>query len=95
MTVKHNKSFPRGHWQVQEAKARFSELFRTARAEGPQRVSLHGKNVVVVLAEEDFLKIQHKNRHRGSLVDFFARSPLAKTKIELGRNKDTDRPVHL
>lgn len=43
MTVKYDKPSPRGHWQVQEAKARFSELFRTARAEGPQRVSLQGK----------------------------------------------------
>ena len=95
MTLKYKKSSGRDYWQVQEAKARFSELFRTARAEGPQRVAHHGKEVVVVLAEEEYLGLQRKKARRESLVNFFAHSPLAKTKIELGRSKDQDRPVHL
>ena len=94
MSLKYKKP-ARGHWQVQEAKARFSELFRTARTEGPQRVSHHGKETVVLMAEEDYLSLHHRQGRRGSLVDFFAYSPLAKTKIELGRNKDQDRPIHL
>ena len=63
---------------------------RQARTEGPQRVSHHGKETVVLMAEEDYLSLHHRQGRRGSLVDFFAHSPLAKTKIELGRSKDQD-----
>lgn len=41
---------PKNHWPAQEAKARFSELIRRAREEGPQVVTLHGKEVVTVSA---------------------------------------------
>jgi antitoxin Phd len=95
MSLKYKKSAARGLWQVQEAKARFSELFRSVRSEGPQRVAHHGKDVVVVLSEEDFLGLQRKKARRGSLVEFFAQSPLAKSPVELARSKDQDRPVHL
>lgn len=40
-------------WQVQEAKQRFSELVRKTLEEGPQVVTRHGEEVVVVLAAED------------------------------------------
>ncbi len=95
MAPKYKKSPARNQWQVQEAKARFSELFRTARREGPQRVTLHGKEVVVVMAEEEYLGLQRKKARRESLVEFFAQSPLAKTPIELVRSKEQDRPIHL
>ena len=94
MSLKYKKP-THGHWQVQEAKARFSELFRTVRAEGPQRVSHHGKETVVLLAEEDFLALQRRKARRGSLVDFFAHSPLAKTKVDLTRVPAPDRLVDL
>jgi antitoxin Phd len=37
-------------WQIQSAKARFSEVFRRARSEGPQRIMRQGKEAVVMLA---------------------------------------------
>jgi prevent-host-death family protein len=37
-------------WQLQEAKARFSELVRRAQTEGPQTVTVHGEAAVVVTA---------------------------------------------
>lgn len=36
-------------WQLQEAKQRFSELVRRALEDGPQVVSRHGEDVVVVV----------------------------------------------
>jgi prevent-host-death family protein len=39
-------------WPAQEAKARFSELIRRAREEGPQVITLHGKEVATVTAIE-------------------------------------------
>ncbi len=38
------------NWQVQEAKQRFSELVRRTLEEGPQVVTRHGEEVVVVVA---------------------------------------------
>jgi len=38
-------------WQLQEAKNRLSEVVDLALEEGPQTVTRHGKEVVVVVAE--------------------------------------------
>ena len=35
-------------WSLQEAKAKFSEVVRRAQTEGPQVVTVHGKETVVV-----------------------------------------------
>ena len=45
-------------WSLQEAKAKFSELVRRAQTEGPQVVTVHGKEAVkIVCAEQDKAKI--------------------------------------
>jgi prevent-host-death family protein len=54
-----------GQWALQDAKARFSEVVRKARTEGPQRITVHGREeVVVVSVEEDprvrGLRIEHE-----------------------------------
>ncbi len=36
-----------GHWFLREAKAHFSELGRRVRSEGPQHVTVHGKDAGV------------------------------------------------
>lgn len=43
-----------GRWLLQDAKARFSELVRRARSEGPQHVTIHGREGVVVISAEEF-----------------------------------------
>jgi prevent-host-death family protein len=47
-----------GHWLLQDAKARFSELVRRVRSEGPQHVTVHGRDEVVVIAAEDYRRLQ-------------------------------------
>jgi antitoxin Phd len=39
-------------WQLQEAKQRFSELVRRAERDGPQVVTRHGEEIVVVVPAE-------------------------------------------
>jgi prevent-host-death family protein len=51
------KSGP-GHWLLQDAKARFSELVRKVRSEGPQHVTVHGRDEVVVIAAEEFRRLK-------------------------------------
>ena len=82
-------------WQLQDAKARFSEVFRRARSEGPQRVTRHGKEAVVVVPAEEFERMSGRTRRPKSLVEFFAKSPLAGSGIDLERTRDYGRPVDL
>ena len=37
-------------WSLQEAKAKFSEVVRRAQTEGPQVVTVHGKEAVTITA---------------------------------------------
>lgn len=41
-------------WQVQDAKARLSEVIKRARREGPQTITRHGAERAVVLSVEDY-----------------------------------------
>ena len=41
-------------WQLQEAKAKFSELVQKAIDEGPQTVTRRGKEAVVVLSAKSY-----------------------------------------
>jgi prevent-host-death family protein len=82
-------------WQVQTAKARFSEVFRRARAEGPQRITRQGKDGVVMLAEEQYDQLVGKSHQPKSLVRFFRESPLVGVDLDLDRDPDPGRDVDL
>ncbi|HEY3909937.1 MAG TPA: type II toxin-antitoxin system prevent-host-death family antitoxin [Stellaceae bacterium] len=57
---------PPGRWALQDAKARFSELVRRVRTDGPQHVTVHGREVVVVVAAEEFRRL--KGEHTGAAL---------------------------
>ena len=59
-------------WQMQEAKARMSELVKRAQKQ-PQDITWHGKSVAVVISRETFDRL---SQTQDSLVDFMRRSPL-------------------
>jgi prevent-host-death family protein len=80
-------------WQIQNAKARFSEVFRLARTEGPQRITRQGKEAVVMISDEDYERLKAKSRRPKSLVQFFRESPLVGVELDLERDKDTGRNV--
>ncbi len=82
-------------WQVQTAKARFSEVFRRARTEGPQRITRQGKEGVVIVAEEQYEQLAGKAYQPKSLVDFFQQSPLVGVELNLERDRDPGRDVKL
>jgi antitoxin Phd len=83
------------HWQLQTAKARFSELFRRARTEGPQYVTRGGKEAVVVVPKEEFERLTGRSRQPQSLVEFFAQSPLVGVALDLKRKPDYGRKTEL
>lgn len=79
-------------WQLQEAKARFSELVRSSQQEGPQEISVRGEPAVVVVAKADYDRL----RRRGpSFVEFLRRSPLLGIGLELERDRSPVREVRL
>lgn len=82
-------------WQIQTAKARFSELFRMARSEGPQRITRQGKEGVVMISDEQYARLVAKSNQPKSIVQFFRESPLAGVKLDLKRDQDTGRSVKL
>ena len=82
-------------WQLQTAKARFSEVFRLARTAGPQLITRQGKEAVVVMSVEQFEQFVARTREPASLVEFFAKSPLAGIELNLDRSKDAGRPIDL
>ncbi len=47
-----------GRWPLQDAKARFSELVRRVHSEGPQHVTVHGRDEIVVIAAEEFRRLK-------------------------------------
>lgn len=82
-------------WQIQSAKARFSEVFRRARSEGPQRITRQGKEGVVMLAEEQYEQLVGKSHQPKSLVEFFRQSPLVGVALDLKRDRDPARDIEL
>ena len=82
-------------WQLQAAKAQFSEVFRRARERVPQVVTKQGKEAVVILAIEEFERLTKRARQPKSLSKFFADSPLAKVSIDFERKPDYGRTVEL
>lgn len=60
-------------WQMQTAKARFSDVVRSAKQDGPQDITVHGKSVAVVLSREMFDRLSGNSE---SLVEFMQQSPL-------------------
>lgn len=81
-------------WQIQTAKARFSELVKQAAEEGPQEITLHGKPVAVVLSREAFERLSGGGAP--SLVEFMRRSPLhGLDELVLERDRSPTREVEL
>lgn len=82
-------------WQIQTAKARFSEVFRRARAEGPQLITRQGKEGVVMISDEQYEQLVGKAHQPKSLVQFFRESPLVGVELNLEREKDEGREIEL
>jgi prevent-host-death family protein len=82
-------------WQIQAAKARFSEVFRLARTEGPQRITRQGKEGVVMISDEQYERLVVKSRQPKSLVQFFRESPLVGVELDLARDKDSGRDIEV
>lgn len=79
-------------WQLQEAKARFSELVERTLHNGAQIVTRRGKKVVVLLSYEEYRRL---TAPRGNLAQFLLQSPLAGSELPIERDTSLPREVDL
>jgi prevent-host-death family protein len=82
------------HWRLQNAKARFSELVRRVRSDGPQHVTVHGRDEVVVISAEEFRRLKGGETGQ-ALVEALQSSPHRDVDIEPGRAAMPVRDVSL
>jgi len=71
-------------WQLQEAKSKLSELVNQALREGPQIITRHGNQVVVVVRYEEYARL---HKPPTDLVAFFRASPLVGVDLDLERDR--------
>jgi prevent-host-death family protein len=79
-------------WTVAEAKAKLSEVIEKAQTAGPQRITRHGKEAVVVVSAEEW---KRKTKRRESLAEFLLASPLRGSGLEIERFEDGPRKIEL
>ncbi|MFT3777670.1 MAG: type II toxin-antitoxin system Phd/YefM family antitoxin [Ottowia sp.] len=79
---------PPGHWPLQDAKARFSELVRRVHSDGPQHVTVHGRDEVVVITAEDFRRLQGRQTGQ-ALVEALRASPHRDVELALAPSQDS------
>ena len=78
-------------WQLQEAKARLSELVKSAER-GPQQITVHGRPAAVVLSRADYDRLVGV---KPSFVTFMRQSPLMGVSLDVVRAKSPARDVSL
>jgi antitoxin Phd len=79
-------------WQLQEAKNKFSQVAEEAAVYGPQIVTKHGRDAVVILGVDEYRQLTER---RGALLDFFRDSPLVGSGLDITRESDEGREVDL
>jgi prevent-host-death family protein len=79
---------------LQDAKARFSELVRRVRSDGPQTVTVHGREEVVVVAADEFRRLKGE-RSGASLIAALQASPYRDIEIEPQRGPLPVRDIDL
>ena len=84
----------RRRWRLQDAKARLSELVRMAHRDGPQYVTLHGRDAVVVVDADEFNRLKGK-RTGELLIEALQAAPHRQVEIEPRRSAMPVRAVRL
>lgn len=80
-------------WKLEDAKARFSEVVRRARNEGPQRVTVRGRDAVVIIAAEELDRLLPRPSEPISFLAFM--ESLSVDGLDLTRERDVGRDFEL
>lgn len=80
-------------WQLQEAKAQFSQVVKAARDKGPQHITVRGERAVVLISEQEYTRLTSSQR---SIVDHILDGPAWPDDVVEAineRSRDTGRDV--
>lgn len=77
-------------WQLQEAKARFSELVQKTLDDGPRVITRRGKPSVVMVSDEEYTRFKRKGT---DFISFLRSAPRADLVID--RSKEGGRALDL
>jgi prevent-host-death family protein len=80
------------HWQVQEAKQRFSEVLRAAQSGEPQIVTKHGEEVAVVIDIAEYRRLRGESM---TFMEYLRADASADADFETERAPDLPRDVDL
>lgn len=75
-------------WQLQEAKARLSEVIKQASKEGPQTITMRGEPTAVVISINEYERLR---RPKGNFVEFMRKSPLFGVDLDMKREQSLTR----
>ena len=56
------------HWQIQDAKQRFSEMIRAVTSKGPQVITRHGEDVAVVVDIGEYRRLTRPSADLASIL---------------------------
>jgi prevent-host-death family protein len=77
-------------WQIQEAKARFSQLIQEAKAHGPQQITHHGKIVAIMISSKEYERLKGP---KISFLSFIQNSPIKGLELDTTRDQSLTREV--
>jgi prevent-host-death family protein len=80
-------------WKLEDAKARLSQVVRLAATNGPQLVTVRGKEAAIILAPEQYRQLLPKPKGHKPLVQFLR--GLGLDSLDLKRERDTGREIAL
>ncbi len=80
------------HWQVQEAKQRFSEVLRAAESGEAQIVTKHGEEVAVVIDINEYRRLRGESMR---LMDYLRVDPSGDDDLDIDPRHDLPRNTEL
>jgi len=79
-------------WQLQDVKARLSEVIKSAKTEGPQEVTVRGQPSAVILSMEAY---EAMKKQRPDFVSLMRSSPLVGEDMHIERSTSLARDIEL
>jgi len=79
-------------WQVQEAKAKFSELLNDAVESGYQTITKNGEPVAYLVSKDEFDRYLQPKK---TLLEVFDECPYPEIDLSIERSSDTIREIDL
>jgi len=79
-------------WQLQDAKARLSELVKLCAETGPQILTVRGKEEAILISVADYKKLTGR---KPEFISFIKSSPIKGVDLELSRDKSLPRDLEL